>query len=201
MKHRLLALSLVFLASCAEEVPEPNRSSFDSTGESREGEKLEKRYKTNAMSGFKQDSEGHWITDTSKRSSLETRGSSEMSGKRFNNKQFSKRDANLPAQWSRTDYAKPEYTGNTDGSALRNPYADASKSAPEAGLFSSLSKKQIATQQITNTSAREARQNSLPTDNRVNATMRRNKLPEPVIIDYLQQRDIDIQQTKAIMGR
>jgi hypothetical protein len=201
MKLRLLALFLMFLSSCAEDVQEPNRSSFSTTGESHEGEKLEKRYKTNAMSGFKQDSEGKWITDTSKRSSLEARGANNMEGKRFNNKEITKREANLPAQWSRPEYAKPQYTGNTDGSALSNPYADSGKAAKEGGLFSGLSKKQIATKQINNTTARESSHNNLPRANDVNASIRRNKFPEPVIIDYLKQRDMDIQQTKAIMGR
>jgi hypothetical protein len=201
MKHPILALFLVLLCSCAEDVQETNESSFSSKGESHEGEKLEKRYKTNAMSGFKQDSEGHWITDSSKRSTLEAKGSNNMAGKQFNNKQLSKRDANLPAQWSRPEYAKPEYKGNTDGSALSNPYADASKTAREGGVFSAFRKKNVTTKQISGTSARETNLNNFPRTNESNASTFSKKFPEQGVIDYRQIRNMDIQQTKSIMGR
>lgn len=201
MKYPILLFCLMIVASCSQDA-EPSLSSvIRDSSEAHEGEKLERKFKSQAASGFIQDKKGNWVTDTSKRSQFESGGRSNMAGKSFQGKQFYKSEAIAPSYWSQSAYPKTAYSGNTDASSLKKSNASQGIFAREAGAYSSNNGKNVQSNRLGSPAAIEERKNQINRVNDARTSNRRNYENDLFIMDAQQMRDLNIQQTKAMMGR
>lgn len=201
MKFFVQLLCLCCLASCSQDA-EPSLSSIIAAStEAREGEKLERKFKSQAASGFKQDKKGNWVTDTSKRSQFEASGENTMAGKSFQGKSFQKSESIAPSYWSKSAYPKNPYTGNTDASGLKKSSTAQGVFARETGVYSNNHGKNLPTNRLGSPAAIEQNTNPINRINDARTTNRRNFQNDHFIMDAKQMRDLNIQQTKAMMGR
>jgi len=150
--------------------------------------------------GFKQDSTGNWIGKSNKRSPFETKGESPYFKGAYGKKEYKAGEYNSKSWWGNKDYGAKKYDGGTDGSRFMTASRDGGKAAREAGNSAGMTKNYQTGNYATN-AAREAGKDGLskPTDAQTEA--RRNSFESPDIIDWKQQRTMNIEQTRSILGR
>lgn len=197
----ILSLIICFLCSCAQENAKRDDYSAAYIPETVEGEKLTRKFQTNAPSGYKMDSEGNWKIKNNKRSSFENAGQANYGNKQFQSAEYKPGTVQKKSWWGNRDYERKIYAGNTDGSKFATTARDAGKSATESGSASRFSGKNLESKRIDRTSALEEGTLGITTQSDAETNERRALYKEPSIIDYQQQRALQIQQTKSILGR
>ncbi|BCU76984.1 hypothetical protein [Luteolibacter sp. LG18] len=159
----------------------------------------------NEKTGFAQDSEGNWKPLVNRRSSFETKGDSpyfkgEYSG---TNKQYKTGDYQKKSWWGNKEYSLKEYSGNTDGSRFQKAShfgdkaaRDADKIARDAGKSAREGGSHFATKD-----AREASGKILDHPSDAETDERRRVYASPSVIDWQEERKLNIQETKGILGK
>ncbi len=180
-------------ASCAGDKVDPSRPTAEN-GPKPMTQRLSE------SGGYKQDDEGNWIPKSDKRSQYDSnRESAYFKGKvktdRYKTGEYKKKS------WlGGKDYGKQEYSGNTDGSRFQTKARqdgqksrDAGKSARVAGPFE--------TNTLDRENAREGSYSGVarPSNDVVDA--KRGKYKAPSVIDWTEQRDMSMDQSRGILGR
>lgn len=191
----LLALCLI-TSQCAEKKV-TNEASETYIPETVEGEKLTRKFQTNAPSGYKQDSEGNYVKSTNKRSSFESAGQASMGKKDFNTKKFNPGNYEKKSWWGNREYKPQQYAGNTDASRFATTARDSGKSASEAGNSSFFSGKKVDANRIARQGALEESASGLTRPSDAETDLRRKVYQEPDIIDWREQRALQINDTKS----
>jgi hypothetical protein len=125
-----------------------------------------------------------------------------FSNKAFNTKAFQKKSF-----WGDKEYAKKVYGGNTDGSRFMKDSKFGDKSAREGGQAARDANRQFATSDYagySGKSAREASKANIANKSDSQVDFRRkvgNAFSDPDIIDWKAQREMNVQQTKSLLGR
>lgn len=100
----------------------------------------------------------------------------------------------------KTAYPKQAYTGNTDGSRFQTPARAQGVDASEAGTLARIPGT-YATGDFTTGKAREARQGAVRTPEANETAGGRGNLPEPEVIGWQQMRQLNMEETRGILGR
>jgi len=161
--------------------------------------------RVNEKAGFAQDSEGNWKPMVNRRSSFERadRDSPYFKGDfAGTKKQFQTGEYQKKSWWGNKSYELKEYTGNTDGSRFQQSSRfgemaarDGSKTAREGGG------KAYKTNDYATKDAREASGKILDHPSDAETDVRRRVYASPSVIDWQEERKLNIQETKGILGK
>lgn len=108
--------------------------------------------------------------------------------------------------WGDKEYAKKVYGGNTDGSRFMKDSQFGAKTANEGGVAAHDAGKQYATNNYggATKAAREAGRSGVDRKSDAEADYRRrvsNEFAESPVLDWKQQREMSIQETRKLLGR
>lgn len=155
----------------------------------------------NQEQGYTRDSEGNWNPRSDRRSQFDKRTASgtdqrnNMANRRFGANEYQ------AAEWTRTKSAPPEgYAGKTDGSGFQAAAAAQGQTARQSGSRAR-TPGNYATNHFGTDNSREnnARRHDRPSDDQTEN--RRNSFPHPEIIDWRQQREMSVDQSRSILSR
>ncbi|MGL4400138.1 MAG: hypothetical protein ACRCXD_09745 [Luteolibacter sp.] len=183
-------LSVLLLASCA--------SSKKETAATPERRTLSERMNEN--NGYKQDAEGNWVPQNDKRSPYESKGSTYDSKKAFQKTDYKTGDFAKKSWWGNKDYDRKSYSGNTDGSRFQKSSALQGETAPEAGDAARIPGAYTTDSYVTN-AAREAGNKPIERTSNSIVESREKSFQQPEIIDWREQRNLSLDQSKGILGR
>lgn len=186
----LLALCLIS-CQCAE------KKVTNEASETSRPRTLTERLNSKEKQGYFKDSEGNWKSNNNKRSSFESTGQASMGNKDFNTKKFNPGNYEKKSWWGNREYKPQQYAGNTDASRFATTAPDAGKSATEAGNSSFFSGKKVDANRIARQGAREESASGLLRPSDAETDVRRKVYQEPTIIDWREQRALEIKDTKS----
>jgi hypothetical protein len=190
----LIALAAGFLGSCG--------TSGSGEGAAESSANLAPlSQRLNQEQGYVRDSEGNWIPRSNKRSQFESISASgtdrrnNMANRRFKANEYQ------AAEWTRTKSAPPQgYVGDTDGSAFQTTAAAQGQAARQSGDRARIpGAYETGTFGTGSSRENQARRHDRPQDDQTEN--RRGKFTPPEIIDWRQQRDLSIDQSRSILSR
>jgi len=189
----LLTASCTLLVSCAEEKVDNSKP----TQAARPG--LQERLSESA--GYKQNEKGEWVPKTDKRSSYDSqRDTPYFKDKLDTMERYKTGDYAKKSWWGSKEYGKKSYEGNTDGSRFQ-------KQALQDGLVARDSGKAARTSDPyrTNTlpreSALESRNPAIDRPTNALIESERKTYKAPSVIDWKEQRSMNMDQSRSILGR
>ena len=193
MKARVFILCLIALltVSCASDSnnsgrPESNRSSLS--------ERL------NEKNGYKQDSDGNWLPQNDKRSPYESKGQSSYFKGQYEKKAYKAGEYSKTSFWGNKEYGRQNYSGSTDGSRFQKNSRLGSQGAREASNSTDISKS-YQTDTYATSAAHEAGNTAIGRPSDTETDLRRKTYQAPEIIDWRQQRQLSLEQSKGILGK
>lgn len=186
----ILWLAIILTASCAQEntdpaIPTPRRSL---------SQRLDEK------NSYKVDANGNWTPTNDRRSSFESQGDSPYFKGKFEKKEYKSGEYAKKSWWGNKDYGKKSYDGNTDGSQFQKSSRFDGKGAREAGTDSGLSKN-YQTDPYATKAAREAGKKGINKTSDAETDIRRSVYKAPEVIDWKEQRTMDLEQSKGLLGR
>ena len=149
---------------------------------------------------YKVDADGNWAPTNDRRSSFESKGTSPYFKGDYGKAQYKTGEYSKKSWWGNKDYGNKKYDGNTDGSRFQQPSRFQGQSAGEAANASNLPKNYQTDSYATN-SAREAQLGGLARPSNTNVENHRKSFVPPEIIDWREQRSMDVTQSRGILGR
>jgi len=155
----------------------------------------------NQEQGYVRDSEGNWLPRSDRRSQYDQRSASGVNQrKNFNTRRFGANQYQT-AEWTRSQSAPPQsYSGDRDGSEFQTTAAAHGQSARQSGSRARIpGSYQTDNFGTGNSRENSARRHDRPSDDQTEN--RRDSFPPPEIIDWRQQRDISVDQSRSILSR
>lgn len=149
---------------------------------------------------YKVDANGNWAPSNNRRSSFESKGDSSYFKGKFDKKEYKSGEYAKKSWWGSKDYGKKTYEGNTDGSRFQQSSRFDGKAAREAGTDSGLSKT-YQTNPYATKAAREAGKKGIEKVSDAETDIRRSVYKAPEVIDWKEQRSMDLKQSRGILGR
>lgn len=154
----------------------------------------------NEGGGYKQDAEGNWVPKSDKRSSYDSQRDSPYFKGKVEKETYKTGEYAKKSWWGNKEYGKKGYEGNTDGSRFQT-------TARQDGQTSRLDGKKanVAGPFETNTlerqSARESSQSPIDRPLDARTEMDRGSYKAPSVIDWREQRQMSMEQSRGILGR
>lgn len=214
----IFLLPLFALASCASH-DKPDKSETPETSKTpkkaSEQDKTNKTFKAGvaATEGRKsmsekfygppirQNAKGEWPDDTRKVSGFESnRKSPYFTEKSTVAKPYKTGEYAKSSMWAKKEVKKPSYTGNTDGSRFQTASNLKSSAAHEASTNARLPSS-YNTGTYNTHAAHETSAKRFDKPSNAKTDQRRRVFPQPDIIDWKQQRAMDMKTTKTLLGR
>ncbi len=198
--HRLLVLlPLLLLGSCgSDSSPGSSTASVSSNSSSAGHKPLSQRL--SEKNGYKQDANGNWVPQNDKRSSFESQGESAYFKKDFKKQEYRTGDYSKKSWWGNKQVDRQSYAGATDGSRFQKSAGLQGQGARESGNSANLPDS-YQTDGYATGSARETSNPNLARPSNDGIENRRKVFPEPVIVDWREQRSLSVEQSKGILGR
>jgi hypothetical protein len=150
--------------------------------------------------GYKQDAEGNWKPQNDRRSPYENKGATYDSKKSFQKKDYKAGDYAKKSWWGNKEYNRPTYAGNTDGSRFQKSSALQGQNAREAGDKAKIPGA-YQTDDYATGAAREAGNKAIDKPSNAIVESRQKVFQAPEIIDWKEQRNLSLDQSKGILGR
>lgn len=186
----LCAVSLIGCAATEEDPSKPAVAGRKSMTE-----------RFNEGGGYKRNEDGSWVPKSDKRSSYDSQRDSPYFKGKVEKETYKTGDYAKKSWWgSDQDFGKKSYEGNTDGSRFQT-------AARQDGQMSRLDGKQakVAGPFETNTldrkSARESSAAAIPRPADAAVESERGKYKAPSVIDWREQRQMSVDQSRGILGR
>lgn len=176
------------LASCASD------KSTDSTGYRPFSQRI------NEQNGYKQDSEGNWSAQSDRRSSFESQGDSPHFSGDYQKKSYQTSEVAKKSWWGKSEHERKSYAGNTDAGHLKTSSRLQGQGAPEAGNSAQLPGS-YETGNYATGAAREADGKMLDRPSDAETDVRRRVFTPPSVIDWKEQRNLSMEQSRGILGR
>lgn len=150
--------------------------------------------------GYTQDKDGNWVPKNDKRSQLENQGRSPYFQGQYAKKAYKPGEYKKQSFWGNKEYGRQAYGGNTDGSRFQTASRHDGQSAREAASAADIPDTYQTGTYGTN-AAREAGVSGLAKPGNAEIENRREVYQAPEIIDWRQQRNLSLEQSKGILGR
>ncbi len=192
MKHIILLAAALFLSQCADKAESNKLASEASKPRS-----MNDRFNGKGKEGYYQDAEGNWKIQNDKRSSFEGMGQSTLANREFAGKAYTPASVNKKSWWGNTEHSKQAYTGNTTTTQFNKSPNDAAKNAQEGGFRSLFSRKSVNTPRIASQTARESSTSGIARPRATQNESQRSSMEQADIIDWKEQRAMDVQDTKS----
>ncbi len=185
-----LVMCVAVLASCSQPV--------ESTSTSGAPKRLSERI--NEKTGFVQDDEGNWKPRVDRRSSFESKGESPYFKGEYAKKEYKAGEYAKKSWWGNKTYESKAYQGDTDGSRFAktsrfdgSQSRDGGKVAREGGTYQ--------TDAYATGKANETGKKRLDHPSDAETDIRRRVFTPPPVVDWESQRNLDMRQTRSILGR
>lgn len=150
--------------------------------------------------GYAQDASGNWKARSDKRSQFESVGQDPNFHKDGVKKtEYKTGDYAKKSWWGNKEYGRKEYSGNTDGSRFAKSSALDGRTARETKATNDF-KSDYKTGAYTTGDAREASTKAISKPSNDAIENRRKVFAEPEIIDWQEQRNLSMEQSKSILG-
>jgi len=186
----LLSGCLLLLASCAGGGKDNGNDHLAAEGLS---DRLNRNY------GYQVDDKGNWVPRTDKRSQYEGRGGSAYFNGEVGKKTFQAEQLQKGSWMGNKPYDRKAHRLNGAQSDLGAP---SRLSNQQASLEHRLqTPEHITGNHLPNNRAHESSTGSIERPSDAETDVRRRVYGRPDIIDYRQQRDLSIQQSKQLLGR
>lgn len=192
--HFAVLIPVLLLVSCASDSAAKKKEPTSTPPRKSLSERM------NEKNGYRQDADGNWVANNERRSEYEGKGSTYDAKKTFEKRDYKTGDFAKKSWWGNKEYDRQSYTGNTDGSRFQKPSALQGEKAPEAGDTAKIPGPYQTDTYATGT-AREAGNKAItkPSNDIVNS--RQKVFQQPEIIDWREQRNLSLDQSKGILGR
>ena len=150
--------------------------------------------------GFKQDADGNWVPKSNKRSSFELQRDNPQFKGEFEKKTYKAGDYEKKSWWGKKTYEVTEYKGDTDGSRFQTQaelhgkeikYMD--KKVPTGDPYN--------TNRLEYGSARESDAKRMDKPRNDYVESRKRVYKQPSIIDWEEQRELSLEESRGILGR
>jgi hypothetical protein len=188
-----LTATCALMVSCAGEKVDNSRP----TQAARPG--LQERLSENA--GYKQNEKGEWIPKIDKRSSYDSqRDTPYFKDKLETMERYKTGDYAKKSWWGSKEYGKKSYLGDTDGSRFRKQARQEGQVARDNGK-AVRSSDPFKTNTLPSETARESRNPAIDKPKNALIESQRKTYKAPSVIDWKEQRSMDIDQSKSILGR
>lgn len=198
MWKRLLhitALALM-LSQCADKDTDSNAAS-----EAAKPRTMNERFNNRGKEGYYQDSEGNWKIQNDKRSSFETVGRSSLDNRQYSGKSYNPGTVQKKSWWGDTSHARPAYAGNTAAPQYQKTANASGKNANEGGTKSLFSRKSVTTNRLDSRSANENSSAAIKTNKATQNETTRSSLEQADIIDWKEQRALQLKDTKSWLNK
>ena len=149
--------------------------------------------------GYKQDSHGNWVPQIDQRSQFESKGQSPYFQGKYDKKTYQTGSYGKKSWWGNKDFGLKPYAGNTDGSHFQKNSRYSQQGARESGTPANLPGT-YQTGTYATGSAREASRQGILRKTDALTESRRNSYQKPEIIDWQEQRNLSVEQSKGILG-
>jgi hypothetical protein len=186
----LCSLAMV-LSQCADQGKDEGMAA----AEAAKPRSMNERFNGRGKEGYYQDGEGNWKVRNDKRSSFERQGQASMANQQYSGKAYQAGSVQKQSWWGNTQYQAQAYGGNTSADHWRTPAAVAGQKAPEAASRSLFSRKSVTTTTLDRKSALEGSRAGVNAGTSANEA--RRAFNEPDIIDWKEQRALQIKDTKS----
>lgn len=195
-RHFIPILIALLPVSCASD---------SNGGKSRESERPAKARKSlserlNEKNGYKQDSDGNWVPQNDKRSSFEGKGQSAYFKGQYEKKAYKAGEYSKTSFWGNKEYGTQQYSGGTDGSRFQKNSRFDGQGARESGNAAKIPGT-YQTDTYATGAAHEAGNKAIGKPVDTETEMRRKLYQAPEIIDWREQRQLSLEQSKGILGR
>ena len=150
--------------------------------------------------GYTQDSDGNWSPTSDKRSSYVCKRSSPFGQDEVKKKAYSAESYAKKSWWGSKSYETSKYQGDTDGSRFQTEARQAGKVALQDGQRSSL-RNSFETNTLESKAARETNASNVLRPRNDYTESQRRTYKAPSVIDWREQRDLSIEESKGILGR
>lgn len=188
-----IALSGALLGACAsDQAADPSRPAAGQPGT------LSQRLQENQ--GFTQDSNGNWVPTQDRRSSFETQGESPYFKGKFAGKTYKTGEYERKSWWGAKNYERKSYAGETDGSRFQTASGLSGQTARENRTDAGMNAR-YGTGSYATSAAREAGGDAIARPGDAETAARRRVYEAPGIIDWREQRNLSIEQTRGLLGR
>ena len=187
----ILCLLALLLASCASD---SNNSGRPESAHRKLSERL------NEKNGYKQDANGNWLPQSDKRSPYESKGQSAYFKGQYEKKAYQAGGYSKTSFWGNKEYGSQQYSGSTDGSRFQKNSRFDGKGAREAGNSADIPKS-YQTDTYATGAAHEAGNSAIGRPADTETEIRRKAYQAPEIIDWREQRQLTLEQSKGILGK
>lgn len=153
----------------------------------------------NERNGYKQDASGNWVPLNDKRSSFESQGRSPYFSGTQDKKAFDAASYDKK-RYEREGYATKSFYHGKDGNRFSKP-SSLSQTAARESAQSHQGISAYQTKPIDRTSASESGRDSIDKPTDYQTEKRRDVYIPPEVIDYKQQREMTVDESKGILGR
>lgn len=153
----------------------------------------------NEKNGYQKDANGNWIPQSDKRSAFENKGEDPNFTGKFKKTNYKTGEYAKKSWWGNKDYDRKAYAGNTDGSRFQKSSNLQDKGARESGNAAKLADPYKTSKYATNT-ATEAGKKTLAKPSNDQIENRRKTYQAPEIIDWREQRNLTMDQSKGLLG-
>ena len=151
--------------------------------------------------GYKQDANGAWVPKSDRRSSFESQGESAYFKGEYAKKEFKGgKEYAKKSWWGDTQYQSKAYQGDTDGSRFQTSSKFQGSQARNARKAANIPDN-YQTGSYATGSAREASSKRIDRPSDAETDFRRKVYTAPSVIDWREQRAMDMSQSKSILGR
>jgi hypothetical protein len=189
--HFIPCLLALLLASCASDSNNSGRP------ESTRGSLSER---LNEKNGYKQDADGNWVPQNDKRSPYESKGQSSYFKGQYEKKAYKAGEYSKTSFWGNKEYGTRQYSGSTDGSRFQKDSRLSGQGARESGNSADIPKT-YQTDSYATSAAHEAGNTAIARPADAETEMRRKIYQPPEIIDWREQRQLSLEQSKGILGK
>ena len=183
---RVLCLLALLPVSCADKKTSPP-----------EHKTLSQRL--DQKNGYKQDDHGNWVPQVDQRSQYESKGKSPYFQGNYDKKTYQTGNYDKKSWWGNKDFGSKQYANNTDGSRFQKNSQFSQQSARESGSPANLTGA-YQTGAYATGPAREAGHQGILRKSDSATESRRNAYPQPEVIDWQEQRNLSVEQSKGILG-
>ncbi|MFD2257200.1 hypothetical protein ACFSSA_10980 [Luteolibacter algae] len=150
--------------------------------------------------GYKQDEQGNWVPKSDKRSSFDSQRDSPYFKGKIDKEEYKTGEVAKKSWWGNKNYQTAEYAGNTDASRFQTTARQQGQVAEASGKKSSLTRS-YETNTLDNSRARESNAAQVSRTSNSAVEARRKVFKAPSVIDWQQQREMSLEQSRGILGR
>jgi hypothetical protein len=155
---------------------------------------------TSKDNGYKTDAKGNLIPRSNKRSSFENKGQSAYFKGQYEKKTYKAGEYSRTSFWGNKEYGRQQYPGSADGSRFQKNSRFGGQNAREAGNSAEISKA-YQTGAYATSAAHEAGNTAIARPADAETEIRRKVYQPPEIIDWREQRQLTLEQSKGILGK